>query len=363
MDGSGRNAPRRVHAEVPGYKEQILESLTSGVLAVDKDGIVITANAAASAHLHLSGGELEPDKAIGALSDLAPLVELFDEIKQTGDPVARQEIILNPSDGTKKEIGLSASLLQGPADFNGVIFLFTDMTERRQLERAAEINRQLAQVGELTAGVVHDLRNPITVITGMSELLMRVFGDDDPNHRSAELILQEAIHIERLISQFLGYARPLEIVAEPTPPEMLAKRVMQLCAPRAEQKEVSLSWSAQPELPTIDVDTACAAQAIGNIVSNAVDAVQQRGVVSLAIRQEGPDVVFMVSDNGPGVHIGPDDDIFRPFFTKKEGGTGLGLANVHRIITAHSGSVNFSNREEGGACFEVRLPVKKGALG
>src|SRR5690606_32244747 len=114
----------------------------------------------------------------------------------------RRELVLETPEG-QKIVGVTASLLQGPAAFNGVIFLFIDLTEIRQLRRAAELNRQLAQLGELTAGVVHELRNPLSVISGMSELLMRKLGEGHEHQRKAKVIFEEAEELEKLITQFL----------------------------------------------------------------------------------------------------------------------------------------------------------------
>jgi len=102
------------------------------------------------------------------------------------------------------------------------------------------------------------------------------------------------------------------------------------------------------------------AQALANILNNAVDAAGDGGHVAVSVRAETDEVVFEVLDDGPGLHLGPDEDVFSPFFTRKEGGTGLGLSVVHRIVTAHGGRVTHGDRAEGGARFEIRLPLDVG---
>jgi signal transduction histidine kinase len=103
-------------------------------------------------------------------------------------------------------------------------------------------------------------------------------------------------------------------------------------------------------------------QVIVNIVNNAIEAVSDGGQVTLAVRQEGSDMVFDVADNGPGIHLQPGEDLLKPFFSKKESGTGLGLAICHRIVTAHGGVITYGDRDEGGARFSVRLPIQSGNL-
>src|SRR3990172_9566639 len=144
---------------------QVINSLTSGVIVLDKDGVILAANRAATQHLQIDESMLRTGSCLEAEERCNPLLEVFREVLQTKRPIYRRDILFALENGTKQEVGLSASLLKGPETFNGVIFLFTDMTERRNLERAAEINRQLAALGALTAGVVHELRNPVSVIS------------------------------------------------------------------------------------------------------------------------------------------------------------------------------------------------------
>lgn len=350
----------RRRAAGPQYIEQIINSLTSGVVALDADGVVVIANAAAAAHLHVEASRLAPGCRFDALPHVRPFLDIIQEVRDFGRAVQRREIILDFPDGERKEIGLTASPLEGPEAFNGVIFLFVDMTERRRLERAAELNQQLATIGELTAGVVHELRNPVSVIRGMAELLLRKLVDEDLQ-ATARLIFDEAIHLERSIAQFLGFARPFELELAWCNADEVAERALQLCRRRAEDKGVELVYRPEGELPDLRVDPGRLAQALANLLTNAVDAVDAGGYAGLIARQDGNEMVYEVVDNGPGLHLGPGEDPFQPFFTGKEDGTGLGLAIVHRIVTAHHGSVSCGDRPTGGAKFEVRIPLDSGA--
>ncbi len=342
--------------------QQIIDSFTSGVIAVDADGAVVTANRTACEHLHTKGDQLHPGVRLDNLPFLGPLADVFHEVSRTQAPLLRKEIALKLPDGERKEIGLSASLLEGPDPFNGVIFLFIDMTERRRLERAAELNRQLAALGELTTGVVHELRNPVSVISGMAELLMRKLDQDDDRRKTADAIFREAAHIERSISQFLGFAHPFQLSPARRHPQKIGERAFLLCQRRAETKSVELSLACDDGVPEMSADLELVAQALANIINNAIDAVPQDGTVALHISSDldesgDGEIVFEITDNGPGIHLEEGESLFTPFFTKKEAGTGLGLTIVHRTVAAHRGSVRYANRLEGGAQFVVRLPI------
>lgn len=347
--------------EPMNYTGQILNSLTSGVIAVDGQGVVLVSNTAAGEHLQVPMERLAPGCRLDAMPHVRPFLDIERELFAHRIPISRREIILEYEDGGRKEIGLSASLLEGPREYNGVIFLFVDMTERRRQERAAELTQQLATIGELTAGVVHELRNPISVIRGMGEFLLRKLPPEDDRRKSAKIIFDEAVHMEKSIAQFLSFARPFELEPVHCSHEDVVNRVIQLCRRQADVKSVTLDYEAEADIPSFRGDPGRLAQALANIVGNAVDAVDTGGRVTLRVTCRRPHIVFEIIDNGPGIHLEPGEDLFQPFFTRKEDGTGLGLAIVHRIVTSHHGKVSYGNHEGGGARFEVRIPIDTGS--
>lgn len=338
--------------------DEIIQSLSSGVIAVDRTGKIITVNPAACDFLGADKAALTPGTRLADIPYAEPLAILLEEIMRKGQAISRHEIMLNCPGGEVKQIGLSASLHRGPSPFDGVVVLFTDMTERLRLERSAELNRQLAALGELTAGVVHELRNPVSVISGLAELLIRKLEPGDGKHDAAQTILREARELERSISQFLGFARPFELQIADCSPTEIIERTVQLCRRKAEHNNVTIESSSFDPAVNMRADLLRVAQALSNIVNNAIDAVPAGGKVHLRASQDGDRIVFEVQDKGPGIHLRPGEDLFAPFFTTKEGGTGLGLTIAHRIITAHGGTVSHVNRPEGGASFIVRMPQK-----
>lgn len=349
-------------SRVEALYEQILDSLASGVIAFDADGVVVLVNHAARQHLGVSQEQLAKGMRLEDLLLVKPFVKAIHGVMRMHQPVSRQEIVVPQPDGSKRELGFSASLIEGPQDFNGAVFLFVDMTERRNLERAAELNRQLAQIGELTAGVVHELRNPLQVISGMAELLQRKTVADDSRLRHIDAIISETKGLERLVSQFLGFAKPFEPEITVCSVRTIIERAMELCKPRFEAKHIVLESHVEAAMPDIHADGNMLSQVIVNIVNNAIDAVSEGGCVTVAARREGPDILMEVTDNGPGIHLKPGEDLFQPFFSRKESGTGLGLAICHRIVTAHAGCITYGNNETVGASFVVRVPIQKGRL-
>jgi two-component system, NtrC family, sensor histidine kinase AtoS len=350
--------PQRLPSESELYK-QVLESLTSGVIAVDLTGRILASNPPAASLLDTEPESLAPGQSLRALSEPGGFLDIIDEMRHTGEPVMRREI-LREQGNHRQYIGVTASMLENAGEFQGAIFLFSDLTHVRELERAALINRQLAQIGELTAGVVHELRNPLSIINGMAELLSRDLKGEDRQHRKAEAIRQEVHHLESLVRQFLLFARPFEYRPQTCAVREILDRVMALCAAAAAAKQVELRVVEAPDL-TFTTDPDMLSRALGNIAANAVEVSPEKGRVSLDCRREGERLRFRIEDEGPGIHLAENEDIFSPFFSKKAGGTGLGLSIVHRIITALEGEVLYGNRGHGesGAWFEIRLPVSR----
>ena len=336
------------------YHAQIVASLSSGVVAVDHEGVILTANAAAARQVGLGPGELRPGLRFDEMPGLERFAEVFREMMSTGQAVSRREMVVEGPAG-RRVIGLTASLLQGQGSSCGAAFLFTDLTRVRELEHAAEINRQLAQIGELTAGVVHELRNPLSVISGMAELLARKLGEEPALERRAGAILHEAGQLDKLISQFLTFARPFEVQRARCSPEEIVQRALELCERLAQQRGVRVESCCTVE--SFEVDSSKIAQALSSLLRNAIEVQTVGGWARVSCMQHVEDVILRVDDLGPGMHLSEGEDPFTPFFSKKEGGTGLGLPMVHRIVTAHGGTVHYGNRAEGGAYFEIRLPI------
>jgi signal transduction histidine kinase len=344
-----------VQDDQAGVYAQIVEGLSSGVVAVDAEGIVSVANAAACQHLNLPEDALTAGKRFSEIPGAAPLLAAFEEVRACHAAVSRLEVVVETGEGPRT-LGMNVTPVEDALGREGVVFLFTDLTEVKRLARTAEVNRQLAQIGELTAGVVHELRNPLSVVSGMSELLMRKLEAGTSMHANAKAIFNEAGHMGKLITQFLGFARPYELKSHPCTLGQVFERTVQLCAVLANERSVRLD--AQCPQPDTDLiaDLDAVVQALGNMLRNAIEVSEPGDCVVFSATTEADCMLFRIVDQGPGIHLAPGEDLFTPFFSKREGGTGLGLAIAQRGIAAHGGTIEYENRDNGGADFVVRIP-------
>jgi signal transduction histidine kinase len=231
--------------------------------------------------------------------------------------------------------------------------------EKRDLSRRAAVAEKLAAVGTLTAGLSHEIRNPLNAaglqLTVLERRVQRL-----PAERQAGLleplglVRDEIKRLGRLLDDFLRFARPRELSVEPVDAAALLESVGALLSAEAERRGVRLDCAVEPAV--VPGDPERLKQALMNLLLNALDATPKGGAVRLSLHASPTDVAIEVEDSGPGIPREQRERIFEPFFTTKAAGTGLGLPIVHSIITQHGGAVVIESSDLGGAKFSLRLP-------
>ena len=236
-----------------------------------------------------------------------------------------------------------------------LVFILGAFVFRRLEQRAEEIQRQLekehklAALGEMSAVLGHELRNPITALKGHAQLLLEKLGQDHPGWGGAEVVVREAVRLEKLVSQVLEFVRAGKLERALVPPREVAQGAMALL------DGARIHLQVEDTLPAWSLDRARMQQVLVNLLDNALQATGQDGRVGLTIRRQGNRLVFEVTDGGPGIDEAARERLFEPFFTTRAKGTGLGLAVARRIVEAHEGFIEGKNRPEGGAVFTVTL--------
>jgi signal transduction histidine kinase len=229
----------------------------------------------------------------------------------------------------------------------------------QQREREVRRAERLAAVGQLAAGVAHEIRNPLTSIKLLIQTSRRDPAAGGLSEEDLDLIEQEIQRLEQAVQTFLNYARPPKLERSPCDLTLLVRRTFGLVRGRAESQHVTLQFK-EPEHPlVIDADRGQLQQVLVNLALNALDAMPQGGTLDVrVVRKSENEVELTVTDSGTG--IAPDvlNQLFEPFVTAKETGLGLGLVVSRRIVEDHGGTITGANRKEGGACFVIRLPVK-----
>jgi PAS domain S-box-containing protein len=328
------------------YNENILQSVPSGVVSFDHESRITKMNASAEQILEISESDVLMKKYQEVFH--SPIVEMID----SRETIERAEI--SYSTGSRKRIwlGLNVSPLKDSSDNNiGQLLVFTDLTELKAFQHQKELRERLSTLGEMSAGIAHELRNPLAVISGYTRMLSKKL--DDSMKPAVESISREVAVMDRIITDFLSFAKPTDLIVS----EVDLKDLLEGCLSSIKESSVGINASVNTEmLPHINADEILLRQALTNLLQNALESMPEGG--ELKIRGFINDLVCIsIADTGHGIPESIRDKIFLPFYTTKERGTGLGLAIVHKIVVSHGGDLKVDTGDK-GTTFTIRLPMK-----
>ncbi len=349
---------RRARIEVGN----VLDNLSSGLLIVDRHARIVQLNPAAERILGVFAEEVAGrnlDEAFGA--SLAGFAETVNAVLAGGPTLGRGEQNIVRWDTVVVPVGLSVSHLRDAAgEVTGAIAIFQDLTEaQRMRERVREADR-LAAVGELSASIAHEIRNPLGSIRGSVEILAGELELSGQQARLLQLILKESARVNTIIDDFLAFARLRPARRRPVAVSALLDDVLLETRQQVLFKGGGVAVEGRAADPALMVfaDAGQMLQLFLNLTLNACEAMEYRGrLVLTAGPADGGFCELRVADTGPGLSDEAKVRLFTPFFTTRKHGTGLGLPMVARIAHAHDGSVEATASPAGGAEFRVRIPL------
>jgi two-component system sensor histidine kinase PilS (NtrC family) len=277
----------------------------------------------------------------------------------------RFEVECKKADGNRLILGMTLAPLHEQGQETGLVGVFKDLTRLRDLEEEMKRKEWLASLGEMSAGMAHEIRNPLGALAGAMQMLRGDLGTDDTNRRLMDIAIREAARLDTIITEFLQYARPPALnLAEFDLNKVLAETLDLIEHEARARLNITIVTSLAVEALIGQVDQNQMKQVFWNLAINAFDAMPHGGQLEIATRQREIDaggrkanvaeVVFR--DTGEGIPKKNLDKIFLPFFTTKTHGSGLGLAAVHRIVDLHGGWIKVDSREREGTQFVVCLP-------
>lgn len=330
---------------IEGYNENILQSVPTGVMSFNEEMRIMKINLAAEKILEVKEDMIVGKYHIDALNK--PITDLINDRKV----VERGELSYITPSGKKIWLGLTLSPLKDEEGrIIGQILIFTDITRLKAFESQTELRARLSSLGEISAGIAHELRNPMGVIAGYTKLLLKKA--DDSLKPTVAAISKEIAVMDRIISDFLSFAKPAELNIS----DVDIKTIIKNCAAAITNERGNINLSLDIDgLPVIKGDEVFLRQAFTNLIQNAVEAMPQGG--ELSIKASIKDFLeISISDTGHGISENILDKIFIPFFTTKDRGTGLGLAIVHKIVVSHGGSISIDSSDN-GTVFRIRFPL------
>lgn len=336
--------------------ENIMYSIADGVVTVDTRGIIMTMNQAAQ---KITGFSLEEvtGKAYREIfreSDQFHSL-LLDTLEKGKNHVGRE--VHYPVKEKSIYISISTSRLMDSHNKSiGAVLVFKDLTQQHHLEEQVYRAERLAALGELMAGIAHEIRNPLTAIKGFVQYLQNVDSEAE-RQEYMPVIVKEVDRVNRVIEELLYFARPCKTYYIPVDINELIKNTLVLVKNKTTRHKVEFHLQLTT-LPFIEADAEQIRQVLLNLLINAIQAISEKGVINIETWQSAPSFVCIrITDTGSGIAAEDKAKIFEPFFTTKSAGTGLGLAVVQRIISAHYGQVEIDSKIHEWTAVTVKLPI------
>lgn len=365
MSGSLSEKIREIKETDKRYR-LLFESAGDAIFIMDADrgraGQIVSANkAAADMHGYTIDELLRLNISDLDTPDTAALIEERLERIINGEWI-NAEITHRKKDGTIFPMEMSAGLLEYDGHRH-VLGIDRDITERKQAEEALQRSEQLMIVGEMAAGLAHEIKNPLAGIKVSIQVLSDELDLSEENEEVFRRIIEEIRRIETLLRNLLHYARPpkpnfsvLDInrVIEHT----VKTAKLSLKSPTLESKDIQFSECLSDDLPEIVADSSQLQQIFMNLLLNAFEAIPDSGKIMIDTSRKNGFIKIVLANTGRSLEEKSRQDIFKPFFTTKKKGTGLGLAICKRLIEQHNGAISVDNIPEGGVAFTITLPIK-----
>jgi two-component system sensor histidine kinase PilS (NtrC family) len=345
---------RRSAGDLEAFKNLVFNSVGTGLIAIDLHHDVTAWNPAAA---EITG--IPAVEAIGrswrALFGDAVALDMVDaEVQRNGRMSARHEMTLRRSDDSLVQVGMTFSMLSsGEGERLGLIAACQDLSVIRAMEARMRHADRLATLGRMSANIAHEIRNPLASLTGAVEALV-TDGVEEDRERLSQIVLRESDRLNGIIRNFLQYARPAplslrdadiaDVLDEIT---LLLERGLPAAVKLVRQYPATLSWR---------LDTEQFRQALWNLCRNAIDAMPRGGDLLVGASVDNDALAVWVGDTGIGIPATDIGQIFEPFYSTKAGGTGLGLALVHRVVADHGGQVDVKSEPGFGTTFGLRFP-------
>ena len=358
------------------YNETLLENLTSGVIAAGTDERITVFNNEAGEITGLNSQEML-DGSLGALPlELAePLITTL----RTGESQENREILMHVGSADVIIRG-STSIFHGQeGEVLGALMVVTDVTAIKRLELQIRRSDRLASLGTLSAGMAHEIKNPLVSLKTFAQLLPERYQDSDFRDTFSNLIGHEIDRIDSLVNQLLRFARPAKPILKPLHTHEILEKALTLVGHRLYQKDIKLNRSWCADVDTIHGDADQLEQVFLNFFLNAMDAMKTQGELSVKTeirsdeqwtsslgsangesngsRQAREALLITIRDSGEGIRAEDIPHVFDPFFTTKDYGTGLGLSVVHGIIQEHGGQIEVESELQKGTAFHISLPL------
>jgi two-component system sensor histidine kinase PilS (NtrC family) len=344
-------------ARLVRLNDDIVRSIASGLITADDDGRILGVNRAARDILRDHAGTLLGQPLSNVLPDYA--AEVLREPPKRADTTGMR------ADGSEFPMGYTLSaLLDANGQSSGLLLAFQDLTEIRTLRNRAEAAQRLAALGQLATGLAHEIRNPLSSISGSVEMVREGNALGPEDRRLLGIVISEVERLNSLVTTMLQVGRPSQIETEPLDLRSIASEVVAVARGEATASNGLRIEVIGPDEPIIaTVDPGRMRQVVWNLVKNAVQASPHRGKVEVRTGRDDAGRAYLeVADEGAGIGAAHRERLFDMFYSGRSHGVGLGLALVKQIVDQHRGRIEIIDRNVAGTCFRVTLPREEESI-
>ncbi|MBI1737634.1 MAG: PAS domain S-box protein [Acidobacteria bacterium] len=352
---------REIFSTLRENMTQVMAGLEDGLLLFTADGRNVLASPSVEKFLGV-----KPDALLGRrASEIFPAehaLRATGGLRMEGDLLERvegAEAVLNGSGG-RRRVGASVQVIEEGGSRMGALVTLRDLDSLERIGSQLEVSERLAALGRVTAGVAHEVKNPLNSMRLWIENLKEAVPQEQEVARQGLKILDSEIdRLDRVVRTFLDFNRPVELRLEETSLGELLLEVVAVAQPQIDKAGVRASLECAEDVPPVRADRPLLKQALLNLVLNACEAMPEGGPLTLAVRAAGDRAQAIITDAGRGIPPEYRGKIFQLYFTTRPGGSGIGLATTFRIVQMHGGSIDFTSEVGRGTSFTIELPTSR----
>jgi PAS domain S-box-containing protein len=352
---------REIFSTLRENMSQVMAGLEDGLLLFTADGRNVLASPSVEKFLGV-----KPDALLGQrASEIFPAehpLRAGGGLRLEGDLLERvegAEAVMNGSTG-RRRVGASVQVIEEGGSRMGALVTLRDLDSLERIGSQLEVSERLAALGRVTAGVAHEVKNPLNSMRLWIENLKEAVPQEQEVARQGLKILDSEIdRLDRVVRTFLDFNRPVELRLEETSLGELLLEVVAVAQPQINKSGVRATLECAEDVPPVRADRPLLKQALLNLVLNACEAMPEGGALTLAVRAAGDRAQITITDAGRGIPPEYHGKIFQLYFTTRPGGSGIGLATTFRIVQMHGGSIDFTSEVGRGTSFTIELPASR----
>jgi PAS domain S-box-containing protein len=347
---------REIFSTLRENLDQMMSGLEDGLLLFGADGRAVLVSPSVEKFIGERASEMRGQRVSEIFPANHPMREALRLEGDVIEPVERTEVTLRDQTGLRR-IGISAQVIRERGQRMGTLVTLRDVESLQRIGNQLQVSERLAALGRLTAGVAHEVKNPLNSMRLWLEVLKANMPTELEPQQAVKMLDSEIDRLDRAVKTFLNFTRPVELKLEETDLRELLDDVLGAARPSITKAGVELRVDLPSEFPPILVDRQLIHQGVLNLLLNASEFTDRGGRITLSLRRSGDAAVIAVADSGKGISTEDQKKIFQLFFTTRPGGTGIGLANTFRFVQLHNGQIEFDSVAGRGTTFRIELPL------